>query len=189
MSLGSSAGTLSSAARTICAARSSGRMSTSDPLTARPIGERAVATMTASGMTGSSVVAYCENLTRGYDDRRGYARRASPQPADAADPRQQCGHVAVRDSSGISGRPHSWTRPTHYTARAAAAWRPARSRRRTGGTCRRRTAVRAPAETRVPAGRRTAPVCRPRTARAPPARAPAAARGCAPPGAAAAESR
>ena len=33
------------------AARSSGRMSWSDPLTARPIGERAGATMTASGMT------------------------------------------------------------------------------------------------------------------------------------------
>ena len=53
MSRGSSDGTLSSAARTICAARSSGRMAASDPLTARPIGERAVETMTASGMTAS----------------------------------------------------------------------------------------------------------------------------------------
>src|SRR4051812_31328738 len=55
MSVGSSAGTLSRAARTMVAARSSGRRSTSDPLNARPMGERAVATMTASGMTGSSL--------------------------------------------------------------------------------------------------------------------------------------
>lgn len=47
---GFNAGTLSSAARTICTARSSGRMLTSDPFIARPIGERAVETMTASGM-------------------------------------------------------------------------------------------------------------------------------------------
>src|SRR3954467_13362428 len=51
MSLGSRAGTLSSAALTIVAVMSSGRKSTSEPLKARPIGERAVATMTASGMT------------------------------------------------------------------------------------------------------------------------------------------
>src|SRR5437016_45657 len=48
---GESCGTLSSAARMIVATRSSGRRSTSEPLNARPIGERAVATMTASGMT------------------------------------------------------------------------------------------------------------------------------------------
>ncbi len=53
MSWGSSAGTLSSAARTIWAARSSGRIEASEPLKARPIGERAVETMTASGMTVS----------------------------------------------------------------------------------------------------------------------------------------
>src|SRR4051794_594523 len=47
---GSSSGTLSRAARTICAARSSGRMLTIEPLPARPIGERATETMTASGM-------------------------------------------------------------------------------------------------------------------------------------------
>src|SRR5262245_38601223 len=51
ISRGSSCGTLSSAARTIWAARSSGRTAVMDPLAARPIGERAVATMTASGMT------------------------------------------------------------------------------------------------------------------------------------------
>ncbi len=50
MSLGSSDGTLSNAARTICVARSSGRMVTSEPLAARPIGERVAATITASGM-------------------------------------------------------------------------------------------------------------------------------------------
>ena len=47
----SSAGILSSAAVTICAARSSGRISLREPLTAPPIGERAMETMTASGMT------------------------------------------------------------------------------------------------------------------------------------------
>ena len=50
MSAGLSASTLPSAARTICATRSSGRSSLSDPLKARPMGERAVETMTASGM-------------------------------------------------------------------------------------------------------------------------------------------
>ena len=49
-SCGSSAGTLSSAAWTICAVSSSGRMSLSEPLLARPMGERAVETITASGM-------------------------------------------------------------------------------------------------------------------------------------------
>src|SRR3712207_5176216 len=52
MSAGSRAGTLSRAARTIVAVRSSGRRSFSEPLNARPIGERAAATMTASGMEG-----------------------------------------------------------------------------------------------------------------------------------------
>ena len=56
MSLGSSAGTLSSAARTICAARSSGRMLASDPLPARPIGERAVGDDDGFGHDDSSVV-------------------------------------------------------------------------------------------------------------------------------------
>src|SRR4051812_49753341 len=55
MSVGSSAGTLSSAARTMVAVRSSGRRSLSDPLNARPMGERAVATMTASGMGSSTM--------------------------------------------------------------------------------------------------------------------------------------
>src|SRR5665647_2594798 len=51
--LGSSDGTLSSAARMMVAARSSGRTLVSDPLWARPMGLRAVETMTASGMDGS----------------------------------------------------------------------------------------------------------------------------------------
>ena len=50
-SAGSSCGTLSSAARTMAAVRSSGRRSFSDPLNARPIGDRAVATITASAMS------------------------------------------------------------------------------------------------------------------------------------------
>ena len=41
---------MSSSALTICVDRSSGRIEASDPLSARPIGLRAVATMTASGM-------------------------------------------------------------------------------------------------------------------------------------------
>ena len=47
---GSRPGTLSSAVLMIRAARSSGRKSLSDPLFARPMGERAADTMTASGM-------------------------------------------------------------------------------------------------------------------------------------------
>ena len=58
LSAGSRAGTLSSAARTICAVRSSGRMDVRVPLKARPIGERAVATMTASGMGASPRVSW-----------------------------------------------------------------------------------------------------------------------------------
>jgi len=41
-------GTFSISARTICALMSSGRMLTSEPLLARPMGLRAVATITAS---------------------------------------------------------------------------------------------------------------------------------------------
>ena len=50
ISVGSSWGTWASAARTICTVRSSGRMVVSEPLNARPMGERAAATMTASGI-------------------------------------------------------------------------------------------------------------------------------------------
>src|ERR1051326_8334881 len=50
MSRGSRPGTLSRAARTICAVRSSGRTVVIEPLKARPIGERAVETITASGI-------------------------------------------------------------------------------------------------------------------------------------------
>src|SRR5665213_983950 len=51
---GSSSGTFSRSVRTMSAVKSSGRMSTSEPLNARPMGVRAVATMTASGMGSSS---------------------------------------------------------------------------------------------------------------------------------------
>src|ERR1700747_1005908 len=54
MSAGSSCGTLARAAVTIWAARSSGRMPVREPLNARPIGDRAVATITASGMAPAS---------------------------------------------------------------------------------------------------------------------------------------
>src|SRR6201996_8346927 len=56
MSPGSSWGTLASAAATICAVRSSGLIVVMEPLNARPIGDRAVATTTASGMTLASLV-------------------------------------------------------------------------------------------------------------------------------------
>ena len=48
MSPWGSSGTLSSSLVTICAVMSSGRISVSEPLNARPIGLRAVATMTGS---------------------------------------------------------------------------------------------------------------------------------------------
>src|SRR6202167_686773 len=54
MSAGSSCGTLANAAATICAARSSGGIAVREPLNARPIGDRAVATITASGMAPAS---------------------------------------------------------------------------------------------------------------------------------------
>src|SRR5580658_5985419 len=47
---GSSWGTLARTSVTTCAVRSSGRQVTREPLLARPIGVRPVATMTASGM-------------------------------------------------------------------------------------------------------------------------------------------
>src|SRR5680860_628616 len=49
---GSSSGILSRAAFTIAAVRSSGRTSFNEPLFARPMGERAAETITASGMEG-----------------------------------------------------------------------------------------------------------------------------------------
>ena len=52
MVVGSSAGSFSSRPCTTCTDRSSGRISRSDPLKARPMGVRAVATMTAS-VTGA----------------------------------------------------------------------------------------------------------------------------------------
>ncbi len=57
MSSGLSCGTLARAAEISCTVRSSGRIEVSDPLKARPMGERAVATMTASGMAGSLAAA------------------------------------------------------------------------------------------------------------------------------------
>ncbi|CAM5604242.1 hypothetical protein SALBM311S_08308 [Streptomyces alboniger] len=51
MSRGSSSGTFARAAWMIVAVMSSGRRSLREPLKARPMGERAVETITASGMT------------------------------------------------------------------------------------------------------------------------------------------
>src|SRR5918995_5921875 len=70
MSWGSSSGTLSSAARTIWTVRSSGRMSLSEPLKARPIGERAVETMTASAISEPQLAAdeFLHDLVRAGPD-------------------------------------------------------------------------------------------------------------------------
>src|SRR5690349_10767383 len=61
-SAGSSCGTFASAALTICAARSSGRMLVSEPLPARPMGDRAVATITASGMVRPPRIGFIPKL-------------------------------------------------------------------------------------------------------------------------------
>src|SRR5262245_28429139 len=85
-------GTFAITADSICADRSSARMPTSDPLLARPIGLRAVATMTASDMTSSPL----GGLT-GFDDLEGFggtplAQREldrigrAPRPNDLLDP-------------------------------------------------------------------------------------------------------
>src|SRR5215207_751022 len=60
---GSSAGTLSSAASITVAARSSGRTSTSEPLAARPIGDLAVATITASDTAPPRVLLVSNHAT------------------------------------------------------------------------------------------------------------------------------
>src|SRR6185312_10086178 len=68
--VGSSWGTWASAARTICTVRSSGRMVVSEPLNARPMGERAAATMTASGIDFPPR-RMCSDFTRGPRPRAG----------------------------------------------------------------------------------------------------------------------
>src|ERR1700745_370527 len=65
ISRGSSAGTVSSTAWTTWLARSSGRMPASEPLTARPMGERATETMTASGMVGLRISVWGGRLKGG----------------------------------------------------------------------------------------------------------------------------
>jgi len=60
-SAGSSCGTFASAAATIWAARLSGRMAVSEPLPARPMGDRAVATITASGMVCPPRIGFFQN--------------------------------------------------------------------------------------------------------------------------------
>src|ERR1019366_6429788 len=59
ISPGWSCGTLSRAARTMVAVSSSGRSCVIDPLWARPIGDRAVATITASGIEVSALDEWC----------------------------------------------------------------------------------------------------------------------------------
>jgi hypothetical protein len=65
----SSSGTLSSTAPMINADRSSGRQSINDPLLARPIGVRPVATITASVMFASFVDAAARRLALSRDLR------------------------------------------------------------------------------------------------------------------------
>src|SRR4051812_21545657 len=83
MSRGSSAGTLSSAARTMVAARASGRRSLSDPLKARPMGERAGATMTASGMGSSTNRAAPAPERRRVPPKLPRGQPTGPTPAEA----------------------------------------------------------------------------------------------------------
>src|ERR1700761_417797 len=62
---GCSCGNLASTAVTIWVSRSSGLMEVSDPLNARPMGERAVATMTASGIPTPPGIYVCRfHVTR-----------------------------------------------------------------------------------------------------------------------------
>src|SRR4051794_19985816 len=65
MSCGCSAGTLARAAWMIVAVSSSGRSPVSEPLKARPIGERAVETITASGIGLSCFGSVRRTLTLG----------------------------------------------------------------------------------------------------------------------------
>src|SRR5688500_6275442 len=91
-SCGSSAGTLSSAAWTIWAVSSSGRMSLSEPLFARPMGERAVETITASGMDGSPSVWGPPSLDRRGWEHAGVTRHLYRCPLRWAD-MDLLGHV------------------------------------------------------------------------------------------------
>ena len=96
ISVRSSWGTLSSSAVTICVDRSSGRIDASEPLLARPIGLRAVATMTASGMMAPA------RRTAGHDTD-GHAQRAARTL-----PRMRLG--ASADDEDDAARPprHPW---------------------------------------------------------------------------------
>src|SRR3954464_15355318 len=110
MSLASRAGTLSSAALMMVAVRLSGRKSTSDPLNARPIGERAVETMTASGMTDSSVqvqsryVPACGGLRLGRRADRQHPARAAQLGCPGA-PRVRARKGGVPQPGRLSERP------------------------------------------------------------------------------------
>src|SRR5690625_6203591 len=88
MVLGASWGTGSRVARTICDASASGRTSFSEPLRARPIGERWAATMTASG----TWISFDDCVRAGSGQRHG--RRPDP---------------TVRDTTGCS---YLWGSPT-----------------------------------------------------------------------------
>src|SRR5438045_4907112 len=98
MSSGFSDGTLASAAWMIVAARSSGRRSFRDPLKARPIGERAVETITASGIGFSSVGRVAGTLTLGLQGLCGEvlvrALGGGAAVADERDAPDQPGHAA-----------------------------------------------------------------------------------------------
>src|SRR3954452_8509904 len=117
----SSAGTLAMAALTMWAPKSSGRQSTRDPLLARPIGVRAVETMTASGMAPklpptSQVYFFLAARRRTLGLKRGEHRRgltprrrkvAGPGPLDGRpDALLRPGHVEVVDAEMAEGVDH-----------------------------------------------------------------------------------
>src|SRR6266545_5905777 len=106
ISCGSSAGTLSSAVRMMVAARSSGRRSVREPLTARPMGDLAVATMTASGMP--SVL--------DHSGRLGYCRVQSVSPDTVPVGRRMQPVVTERTGVGTEHRPGPFGEVHRYPA-------------------------------------------------------------------------
>ena len=122
---------MSSAARTIVAARSSGRSWVSDPLPARPIGERAVATMTASGTATPSSAGSCYREGTSAGDPLGgrlvhrRQQRLGDQPV-AVGARVEA-VLAVR-RRGPRGRPARPARRGRPAPRRRPGWRPPRRR-------------------------------------------------------------
>lgn len=190
MSRGSSWGTLARAVAMMWAVRSSGRTSLREPLKARPIGERVALTMTASGMTGSSLsdlraVGCPGGGPTGTTGCAGDAREESYRLVDQASPAPACELADVFPRSGPAAgadRPAGPSaaqvpgRPTRSRWRSRAQRRPRPPRRRRPPRCRsgppRRPRPPPPAAPSRPA--RLRPTARPRARGPAPRRARAA---------------